>query len=47
MDPISLLAIGVLSTLFFTHKEKKPDPPKKPDEVFEVTGASLTLKKKN
>ncbi|MBD2577068.1 hypothetical protein [Oscillatoria sp. FACHB-1406] len=45
MEPISLIAIGILSTLFFTREEKKPPPPPK-DEVYEVTGASLTLKKK-
>lgn len=45
MEPVSLIAIGILSTLFFTREEKKPPPPPK-DEVYEVTGASLTLKKK-
>lgn len=46
MEPISLIAIGILSTLFFTREEKKPPPPPPKDEVYEVTGASLTLKKK-
>lgn len=46
MEPISLIAIGVLSALFFTREEKKPPPPEKKDEVYELTGASLTLKKK-
>lgn len=46
MEPVSLIAIGILSTLFFTREEKKPPPPPKKDEVFELTGTSLTLKKK-
>lgn len=45
MEPISLIAIGILSTLFLTHKEKKATPPKK-DETFEIAGISLIVKKK-
>lgn len=47
MEPISAIAIGILSAIFLTHQEKKPDPPKKKDETYEVTGVSLTLKKKD